>query len=331
MKPTSPPTSALTSLPRIAILDDYHNRAHQFADWSSASYADFQFFAEHHASTDQLVKDLQGFDAVGLMRERTPFPKSVIDQLPNLKLIVTSGKKNASIDVKAADAKGITVCGTESPGHATAELAFLLTMALSRKLVPLSNALQQQNDWQPVMGRDMRGQTLGIVGLGRLGGQLAGFANAMGMQVIAWSENLTEERCNEFNVTKVSREELFTQADTVSIHLRHSDRTHNFITQDDLKLLGSNSYIVNTSRAEIIDLGALRYALDHNIIAGAALDVFDVEPADDSNWMVTHPKILATPHVGYCTDETFTVFYGQMLEAFDAFFNRDAIRVIAPG
>ena len=203
--------------PRIAILDDYQNRAHLFADWASASFAEFTFFSEHHLSDSQLIADLQGFEAIGVMRERTPFPKHIIDQLPNLKLIVTSGKKNASIDVNAANDKGVTVCGTNSPGHATAELAFLMTMALSRQLVPLTNALQQNNDWQPVMGRDMRGQTLGIVGLGRLGGQLANFANAMGMHVIAWSENLTEARCNELNVTQVSRKQLFERADTVSI------------------------------------------------------------------------------------------------------------------
>lgn len=316
--------------PKIALLDDYYNRARHFADWPSASFAEFEFFADHHLSVEQLIKDLQAFDAVGLMRERTPFPKSVIDQLPNLKLIVTSGKKNASIDVNAAAAKGITVCGTESPGHATAELAFLMVMALSRQLIPLSNALTQNNDWQPVMGRDLRGQTLGIVGLGRLGGQLAGFANAMGMRVIAWSENLTEERCADLNVTRVSREALFAEADTVSIHLRHSDRSHNLITHEDLKNLGSGGYIVNTSRAEIIDLNALRYSLDNNIIAGAATDVFDSEPTDDSNWMIKHPKVLSTPHIGYCTNETFQVFYTQMLEAFDAFFNGKAIRVIAP-
>ena len=315
---------------KIALLDDYHSRAHQFADWSSASFADFHFFSEHHPSDAQLIEDLQDFDAVGLMRERTPFPKSVIDQLPKLKLIVTSGKKNATIDVNAAAEKGITVCGTESPGHATAELAFLMLMAQSRQLLPLSNALQQNNDWQPVMGRDMRGQTLGIIGLGRLGGQLAGFAHAMGMRVIAWSENLTQERCDELNVTKVSRDDLFENADSVSIHLRHSPRTHSFITIEDLVRLGPNGYIVNTSRAEIFDLPALKNALDNNIIAGAATDVFDVEPADQSNWMVKHPRVLATPHVGYCTDETFHVFYSQMLEAFDAFFNATPIRVIAP-
>jgi len=316
--------------PKIALLDDYHNRAHRFADWESAEFAQFHFFSEHHQSEAELVAALQDFEAVGLMRERSPFPKSVLDQLPNLRLIVTSGKKNASIDVESAAANGVTVCGTESPGHATAELAFLMVMALSRQLVPLTNALKHDGDWQPVMGRDLRGQTLGIVGLGRLGAQLAGYAQAMGMRVIAWSENLSDDRCAELNVTKVNREELFTQADTVSIHLRHSPRTDKFITADDLSRLGPHGYIINTSRAEIIDLEALRHALDNNVIAGAATDVFDVEPANLSHWMVSHPKILATPHIGYCTSETFEVFYKQMLEAFESYFSGSPIRVISP-
>lgn len=313
---------------QIALLDDYHGRAHEFADWSSAAFAEFQFFSEHHDSEAALINDLKHSDAVGLMRERTPFPKSVIDQLPKLKLIVTSGKKNASIDVDAAIARGITVCGTDSPGHATAELAFLMIMALSRQLLPLSNALQQDGNWQAAMGRDLRGQTLGIVGLGRLGGQLAGFANAMGMRVIAWSENISDEHCATLNVTRVSREALFAEADTVSIHLRHSPRTHEFIGEADLARLGATGYLVNTSRAEIIDPVALRYALDNHIIAGLATDVFDTEPADINHWMVSHPKVLATPHVGYCTNETYKTFYGQMLEAFEAFHNGKPIRVI---
>ncbi len=313
---------------KIALLDDYHGRAHEFADWNSAEFAEFHFFSEHHESEAALVNDLKDFDAVGLMRERTPFSKSVIDQLPKLKLIVTSGKKNASIDVDAATARRITVCGTESPGHATAELAFLMVMALSRQLVPLTNALQQHGNWQRLMGRDLRGQTLGIVGLGRLGGQLAGFANAMGMRVIAWSDNISDAHCATLNVTKVSREALFSEADTVSIHLRHSPRTHEFIGEADLARLGSNSYLVNTSRAEVVDPDALRSALDNNIIAGLATDVFDTEPADENHWMVKHPKVLATPHVGYCTNETFEIFYGQMLEAFEAFHNGKPIRVI---
>jgi len=314
--------------PRIAILDDYYNRAQSFADWANTDIADFVFFDQTMSSETELVAALKDFDAVGLMRERTPFPESVINQLPQLKLIITSGKKNASIDVKAASARGITVCGTESPGHATAELALLLVMSLSRKLVPLVNGLKQNNQWQPQMGRDLRDRTLGILGLGRLGSQLAGFAQALGMNVIAWSENLEEGTCRENNVAYVSRKELFEQADFVSVHLRHSDRTHHMINADDFKNLGGSSYIVNTSRAEIIDSKALKHALDNDIIAGAATDVFEIEPAKNSDWMVSHPKILATPHIGYCTAETFDVFYQQMLEGFIAYYNGSPIRMI---
>lgn len=323
-------TTKDNSLPVIAILDDYHNRANSFADWSGQQFATFEFISEPFASEQALIEALQHVRAVGLMRERTPFPESVINQLPNLELIVTSGKKNASIDTKAAAARGITVCGTESPGHATAELAFLLVMSLSRQLVPLVNALQQNNDWQPHMGRDLRGQTLGILGLGRLGIQLAGFANAMGIRVIAWSENLTEQVCLDNNVEYVSRAELFKQADTVSIHLRHSARTNGMVNREDLALLGKNGYLVNTSRAEIVDLDALRHALDNNIIAGTACDVFEQEPTPADHWMVKHPRVLATPHIGYCTNETFNVFYGQMLEAFQAYYSGKPIRVISP-
>jgi len=322
-------TEVKLARPTIALLDDYYSRAEHYADWGAATFANFRFITENIAVETELVNRLKDVQAVGLMRERTPFPASLIQQLPELKLIVTSGKKNAAIDTAAAAAQGITVCGTESPGHATAELALLLILSLSRQLVPLVNALQQQNQWQPAMGRDMRGQTLGIVGLGRLGGQLAGFAQALGMHVIAWSENLTDDRCSELGVKRVSRAELFAEADTVSIHLRHSTRTHHLIHFDDLQRLGPNGYLVNTSRAEIVDPVALKQALDNNCIAGAASDVFEKEPADHNQWMVTHPKVLATPHIGYCTDETFRVFYGQMLDAFSAYFADAPIRVIA--
>ena len=315
-------------LPTIAILDDYYLRAANYADWDSADFASFEFFDNTITSESDLVARLKNFKAVGLMRERTPFPASLINQLPDLELIITSGKKNASIDVKAAAARGITVCGTESPGHATAELAFLLIMSLSRQFVPLVNALQQRSEWQPVMGRDLRGQTLGILGLGRLGTQLAGFAQSMGMKVIAWSENLTEQSCKDQNVQYVSREKLFEQADVVSIHLRHSDRSHNMVNAQDLARLGSNGYIVNTSRAEIIEPSALKDALDNATIAGAATDVYLVEPATASDWMVSHPRILPTPHIGYCTDETFQVFYQQMFEGFKAYYTGSPVRVI---
>lgn len=318
-------------LPTIALLDDYHHRARDFADWQGQKFANIEFFSEPFADEETLISALQNVQAVGLMRERTPFPASVIERLPNLELIVTSGKKNASIDVKAAAACGVTVSGTESPGHATAELAFLLLMTLTRKLIPLVNELKSNNNWQPVMGSDLRGKTLGILGLGRMGQQLAGFANAMGMNVIAWSENLAEQTCSEHNVQYVSRQALFEQADSVSIHLRHSARTHNMVCADDLSRLGPNGYLINTSRAEIVDLDALRQALDDDTIAGAALDVFDQEPTPKDHWMTKHPKVLATPHIGYCTEETFEVFYSQMLEAFDAYYAGTPIRVISAG
>lgn len=317
--------------PTIALLDDYHNRAQHFADWQSVDFANIEYISSPFTDEDSLVAALQHVQAVGLMRERTPFPASVIERLPNLKLIVTSGKKNASIDVNAAAACGVTVCGTESPGHATAELAFLLLMTLTRKLIPLVNELKNNNVWQPVMGNDLRGKTLGILGLGRLGQQVATFANAMGLNVIAWSENLTKEVCDAHNVRFVTRDALFEQSDTVSIHLRHSTRTHAMVNEHDLARLGSNGNLINTSRAEIVDLDALKNALDNDVIAAAAFDVFEKEPTPQDHWMINHPKILATPHIGYCTTETFEVFYTQMLEAFEAFFTATPIRVISPG
>ncbi len=323
-------TSDSNSLPTIALLDDYYNRAHSFADWSAQNFANIEFFDKPFTNEAHVIESLQHVHAVGLMRERTPFTANIINHLPKLELIVTSGKKNASIDIDAAVKKGVTVCGTESPGHATAELAFLLLMSLSRQLVPLVNALRDNNEWQPQMGRDMRGQTLGILGLGRLGSQLAGFAHAMGLRVIAWSENLSAQQCVEHNVEYVSRSELFKQADAVSIHLRHSSRTHAMVNADDLALLGEQGYLINTSRAEIVDSGALKHALDNNLIAGIATDVFEQEPTSDGDWIVNHPRVLATPHIGYCTHETFSVFYGQMLEAFDAYFSGNPIRVISP-
>ncbi len=320
--------TTVTKKPRIAILDDYYDRAQSYADWQNCDIADFVFFNQAIADEAELVSVLSEFNAIGLMRERTPFPASLINQLPNLELLITSGKKNASIDVKAANAAGVTVCGTESPGHATAELALLLMMTLSRKLIPLVNELKDNGAWQPEMGRDLRGRTLGVLGLGRLGSQLAGFAQALGMNVIAWSENLQQEQCEEKQVRYVSRDELFQQADFVSVHLRHSDRSHHMITLNDLKNLGPDSYIINTSRAEIIDPAALKTALDENLIAGAATDVYEIEPADNSDFFVSHPRVLATPHIGYCTVETFEIFYRQMLEGFVAYYSDEPIRVI---
>ena len=315
---------------KIALLDDYYDRARDYADWDSVEFASIDFIDHHIADEDALIERLRPYDAVGLMRERTPFPESIINALPNLKLIVTSGKQNAAIDVRAASKRNIVVCGTPSPGHATAELAFLLIMALCRKLLPLVNGLQIDQQWQPVMGNDLRGKTLGILGLGRLGSQVASLGQAIGMRVVAWSTNLDRETCVEKGVEYVSKDALFEESDFVSIHLRLSERSRDLVTLTELQALGSKGYLVNTSRAEIIHHQDLLTALDDGLIAGIATDVLTSEPASADDSIVNHPRSLVTPHIGYCTEETFRVFYSEMLNAFRAFNDGNPINVIEP-
>lgn len=313
---------------KIAILDDYFSRAQHYADWGSSDDLSFTFFDSHVSDTHKLIEMLTPFDAVGLMRERTPFPKAIIDALPNLKLIVTSGKQNAAIDIEAASLRGITVCGTSSPGHATAEHAFMLIMMLCRQAIPLINGLKIDNVWQPVMGKDLRGKTLGIVGLGRLGSQVAKLGLTIGMEVIAWSSNLEAAQASAIDVTAVSKTELFSRSDFVSIHYKLSDRSRGLIGEEELKLLGPEGHIVNTSRAEIIDQVALLRCLDDGSLGGLATDVYSEEPATNADKLVKHPRVLATPHVGYCTEETFTIFYQEMLAAFEAFEKGQPINII---
>ena len=313
---------------KIAILDDYFSRAQHYADWGSLDDLNFTFFDSHVSDTHNLIEMLMPFDAVGLMRERTPFPKAIIDALPNLKLIVTSGKQNAAIDIEAASLRGITVCGTSSPGHATAEHAFMLIMMLCRQAIPLINGLKIDNVWQPVMGKDLRGKTLGIVGLGRLGSQVAKLGLTIGMEVIAWSSNLEAAQASAIDVTAVSKTELFSRSDFVSIHYKLSDRSRGLIGEEELKLLGPEGHIVNTSRAEIIDQAALLRCLDDGSLGGLATDVYAEEPATNADKLVKHPRVLATPHVGYCTEETFTIFYQEMLTAFEAFEKGQPINII---
>ena len=315
---------------KIAILDDYYDRAKSYADWDSVNFANIDFIDHHIPDEDALIERLQPYYAVGLMRERTPFPETIINALPNLKLIVTAGKQNAAIDVQAAAARNIVVCGTPSPGHATAELAFLLVMTLCRKLVPLVNGLQIDHQWQPVMGNDLRGKTLGILGLGRLGSQVAALGQAIGMRVVAWSTNLDPETCAEKGVEYISKDALFEESDFVSIHLRLSERSRDLVTLKELKALGTNGYLVNTSRAEIVNHGDLLTALDDGLIAGIATDVLTREPALADDPIVNHPRALVTPHIGYCTEETFRVFYSEMLNAFRAFNAGTPINVIEP-
>ena len=269
------------------------------------------------------------FDAVGLMRERTPFPKEIINALPNLKLIVTLGMRNAAIDLDGSQGKTSNSLWYDIIRARDRGLAFMLIMMLCRKVIPLVNGLKQDNIWRPVMGHDIRGKTLGIVGLGRLGTYVTKLGQAFGMDVIAWSSNLDKEQADRRGVRAVSKAELFTRSDFVSIHYKLSDRSRGLIGEEELKLLGPAGYIVNTSRAEIIDRGRA-YSLPQRdgSLGGLATDVYTNEPADNQNELVSHPKVLATPHIGYCTEETFTIFFQEMLAAFEAFKGGQPINVI---
>jgi len=252
------------------------------------------------------------------MRERTPFPASLLERLPRLKLLVTTGRRNAAIDLAAAARHEVTVCGTGSPGYAAGELAFALILALARNLLVEANAVRA-GGWQVGLGRDLHGATLGIVGLGHIGGQIAGFGKAFGMRLLAWSQNLTEARAAEVGALRVTRDELLASADFVTIHLRLSPRTRGLIGARELGLMRSDACLVNTSRGPIVDQAALTQALEQGRIAGAALDVYDQEPLPEDHPLRRTPNLLLTPHIGYVTRETYRVFYGDTVDLVQAF------------
>ncbi len=312
---------------RVAVLDDYQGAAAGYADWGSLG-AGVEFFSDHLTDHDVLVERLAGFDVIVAMRERTPFPRTLLADLPHLRLLVTTGMRNAAIDVEAANELGITVCGTPSPGHSTAELTFALILALSRGLVDQVDSMRS-GGWQAHVGRDVRGTTLGLIGLGRLGSQVAGFAKAFSMEVVAWSENLTDERAAEVGVRRVDRNTLFSTSDVVSVHLRLSDRSRGLIGAGELAAMKSTAYLVNTSRGPIVDTDALLTAVRSGQIAGAAVDVYEVEPAPADHPFRTEPRILPTPHVGYVTEQTYRIFYAAVVEDIAAWLSGTPIRTLA--
>jgi phosphoglycerate dehydrogenase-like enzyme len=313
---------------RIAITDDFQKVALSFADWSRLQAAhEIVVFDKPFASADEAAEKLGPFDIVGIMRERTAFPRSLLERLPNLKLIVTTGLRNASVDTKAAAERGIRVCGTEGGNHATAELAMGLILGLARNFhVELRN--MQDGRWQTTIGQDLKGKTLGVLGLGRLGGGLAGYARAFGMDIIAWSQNLTDEKAREKGAVRVEKDELFRRADFISIHLVLSDRSRGLVGARELALMKPTASIVNTSRGPIIDGAALLEALRAGRIAGAALDVYDVEPLPAADALRREPRALLTPHIGYVTAETYKLFFTGMVEAIEGWLAGKPVRVI---
>lgn len=312
---------------KIALLDDWQNNAFSFADFA-------RLRADHQLDTytdtisgPGLIERLQPYDVILAMRERTGLREGVLSQLPNLKAVITCGMRNAAIDLDYCKANQITVCGTEAPGHATAELAMMLVGMLARQLYPSVQSMAS-GGWQVSTGRDLRGARLGILGLGRLGSQLAGFGKAFGMEVQAWSQNLTAETCAEQGVRFASKDEFFSTSDFISIHLKLSDRVTGLVGAAELDLMKSDACIINTSRAPIIDQLALYTALEQGRIGGAALDVFDTEPLPADHSFRGLTNVILTPHIGYVTAETMRVFYGGMLEALEAFIADKPIRLL---
>jgi D-3-phosphoglycerate dehydrogenase len=314
---------------RCAVLDDYQNVALTMADWSRVTGdVDVTVFNDRLGDEDAVARALQGFGIVCIMRERTPFPRSLIEKLPDLKLLVTSGLRNASIDVAAAKERGIIVCGTEGAKHPTAELAIGLMIDLARNISVENARMKAGEAWQATVGSDLYGHTLGLIGLGNLGQRVARVGQAFGMKVIAWSQNLTPERCAEHDVTYATKADLFQQSDFISLHMVLSDRTRGIVGRTDLAMMKPTAIIINTSRGPLIDEVALAEALEKKSIAGAGLDVFSVEPLPRDHVFRTLPNVVLTPHLGYVTKAGYQAFYGGTVEAIRAWLDGKPIRVI---
>ena len=311
---------------KIGILDDYQGVALSLADWSSLD-ATIEVFTAPFADADEVVKRLADFDVLVAMRERTRFPADVLSRLRSLKLLVSTGPINAAIDVKAARELGIVVCGTGYFSYPAAELTWALVLAASRNL-PSQVQSMRTGGWQLGLGTSVRGQTLGLMGLGNIGQQVAVFAHAFGMRVIAWSPNLTAEEAAAHNVTAVSKEQLFTEADVLSIHLVLSERSRGLVGTAELAMMKPTSILVNTSRGPIVDEGALVDALQRRVVTRAAIDVYDTEPLPADHPLRSLDNALLTPHIGYVTQQLYSVFYEDAVENVAAFVAGSPIRVM---
>ena len=314
---------------KAAILDDYQNVAMGFADWSPiAKDVDITVFNQPFASQDEAVKTLQGFSIVVGMRERTPFPRAVIEALPDLKLLITTGGRNNSFDLKAAQERGVTVCGTGSAGAPTTGVAFGLMLELTRH-IGLENARMKAGaPLQTTIGPDLGGMTLGVIGLGKLGQRSAAVGKAFGMTPIAWSPNLTPERAKESGADYASKEELFAQADIITIHIVLSDRTRGLVTAADIGRMKRSAFIVNTSRGPIIEEKALIAALQAKQIAGAGLDVFDREPLPLDHPYRTLDNVVITPHIGYVSTQNYGAYFPDIVADIRGWLDGKPVRVL---
>tara|TARA_Y100001001_G_scaffold142088_1_gene146544 strand:- start:513 stop:1508 length:996 start_codon:yes stop_codon:yes gene_type:complete len=314
----------------VAILDDYQAVAQQMADWSQLPPGiNVQFFHDHIADEDALVDRLKNFQVVMGMRERTPFPRSVLDRLPELRLLVTAGMGNAVFDIPAATELGIVVTGTGGVGEGPTELTWGLILALARR-IPQEDRLTREGNWGTTVGIGLKDKTLGLLGLGHIGSLVGKVGAALGMNIIAWSQNLTPERAAECGATLVDKDTLFKESDVLSVHVQLSDRTRGLVGAKELSLMKPTSYLINISRGPIVDELSLIQALTSGSIAGAGLDTFDIEPLPTNHPLLGLSNTVITPHLGYVTEDGYRVRYTQVVEDIRAFISGESIRVLNP-
>ena len=313
---------------KVAILDDYQNAFQQIVE--TEKYKNkfiFKVFTEPFADEKEAIVELEDFEALFIMRERTPMTKNLIESLPKLKYIMTSGMRNKAIDLETAKKKNIIVCGTEINSNPAAEITWALILGLYRNMKQeIDNMFQGY--WQTTIGFELKGKMLGLIGLGKIGTQVAEVAKAFGMEVCAWSENLNLSHANKLGVLPMTKEDLLKNSDIVSIHLVLGDRYKNLITKKELEIMKKTSFLINTSRGPIINEDDLIIALSTNVIAGAGLDVYEKEPLPENNKLRFLPNALLTPHIGYVTAENYNIFYNQMIESLEACLDGKPIRVI---
>ena len=313
---------------KLAVLDDYQGTAKDLGDWSQLSPGtEVEFFQDHIADEDRLVERLKDFDMVMGMRERTPFTRSILSRLPKLRLLMTTGLRNASFDMQAATDLGIPVCGASGAGEGPTELTWGLIIAMLRHIHE-EEQRSREGTWGTTVGVGLKGKTLGLLGLGHIGSLVARVGAAFDMNIIAWSQNMTAERAKECQATLVDKETLFKEADIVSVHLVLSDRSRGLVGAPELALMKPTAYLVNISRGPIVDEKALIDVLERKAIAGAALDTFDVEPLPKDHPLFKTPNTLICPHLGYVTEESYRAFYAGIIENVRAFVSGEPVRVI---
>ncbi|WP_026414581.1 D-2-hydroxyacid dehydrogenase family protein [Actinomadura oligospora] len=315
---------------KCAVIDDFQGVAESLADWSRiGSRVDVRFLRAHEPDPERLAETIGDCEIIVAMRERTPFPEKLLARLPNLRLLITTGMRNASIDLDEAARRGVTVCGTAGATHPTVELTWALLLGLARHVIPENGSLRSGGPWQQTLGTDLHGRRLGVIGLGRIGSRVATIGAAFGMDVVAWSRNLTAEKAAESGARRLATlDDLLETSDFVTVHVKPGERTDGLLGAAELKRMRPTAFLINTSRASIVDQDALATALREGQIAGAGVDVYDIEPLPEHHEYRTLPNLLATPHLGYVTEDNYRRYFSEAVEDIEAFLAGAPVRVL---